>query len=198
MTEVFGWFEYQHLYDQMLEKYDDCKFAEVGCFFGKSAIYLGQRIEGLKKNIQVVCVDLWPNKEELECFLPAADNGQLGLEAAIASAYTSEPLMETFINNVNRAGVRKHIFPVRCSSELAPEIFPDGFFKFIFIDAGHGYEQVMLDLKAWYRKLADGGTMAGHDYWGEVEKAVCEFFRDKGTITSAPGNIWVFSGENNG
>jgi len=69
-------------------------------------------------------------------------------------------------------------------SHAAVKQFDDNFFDFIYIDAGHAYEQVKVDLLMWYPKLKSGGLFAGHDYRPDgryntgpygVKKAVDEF-----------------------
>ena len=48
----------------------------------------------------------------------------------------------------------------------------------VFVDGGHLYEDVVLDLRLWWPKIRSGGIMAGHDYnvrWWGVVKAVNEF-----------------------
>lgn len=42
--------------------------------------------------------------------------------------------------------------------------YPDDFFHFIYIDAGHSYLDVRKDLVSWWPKLKTGGLFAGHDY----------------------------------
>ncbi len=37
-------------------------------------------------------------------------------------------------------------------------------FDFIFIDAGHKYEDIQQDILCWRPLLAEGGILAGHDY----------------------------------
>ena len=49
---------------------------------------------------------------------------------------------------------------------------------FVYLDAGHSYECVMADLKAWVPKVVKGGIVAGHDFLNRsygVERAVREF-----------------------
>lgn len=50
------------------------------------------------------------------------------------------------------------------SHEIAAK-YPDGFFDFVYIDAGHSYLDVRKDLIAWWPKLKVGGLFAGHDYY---------------------------------
>lgn len=55
-------------------------------------------------------------------------------------------------------------FIIRKFSKDAARIFPDGYFDFVYLDAGHRYEDVMLDLKCWYPKVKVNGYIMGHDY----------------------------------
>lgn len=50
-------------------------------------------------------------------------------------------------------------------STVAATFFPDGFFDFVYIDAGHNYNSVFKDLRAWWPKLKNGGLFAGHDFF---------------------------------
>ncbi len=62
----------------------------------------------------------------------------------------------------------------------AAALFDDASLDFVFFDAGHSYEDLSQDLKAYWPKLKPTGYFAGHD-WSEidfpgVEKACREFF----------------------
>jgi hypothetical protein len=43
----------------------------------------------------------------------------------------------------------------------------------IYIDANHHFAEVCADIQAWGSHLADGGILAGHDYW-PAERGVME------------------------
>lgn len=52
----------------------------------------------------------------------------------------------------------------RMNSVDAAKEFNDGYFDWIYVDAGHSYESCLADLEAWFPKVKDGGIIAGHDY----------------------------------
>ena len=86
--------------------------------------------------------------------------------------------------------------------------FNDGHFDYVYIDAGHTYEDVKSDIEAWWPKVALGGMLAGHDFWnGGVVQAVMEAFKDNIVcgvsahgVEIVPSNLammcdwWVFKG----
>lgn len=54
---------------------------------------------------------------------------------------------------------------VRQYSHQAATSVPDKSIDFIYIDADHSYDAVLLDLRSWFPKLKRNGIMAGHDYY---------------------------------
>jgi len=86
-------------------------------------------------------------------------------------------------------GVLPNVRVVREFSIEAAKMFPDGYFDFVYIDAAHTYEEVLLDCKAWYPKIKKNGILAGHDYFPDeriwrglpcgVYQAVNEFVKEK-------------------
>lgn len=169
--KVFGWTDFEPLYSDMVDKFDNAIFAELGSFKGRSAVYMAETIKTRKKNIKLVCVDLWPTPTECDT-LRGFGAGQ-GKEGEIIKA-AGVSLMDEFVENTK--DYRDIIFPIRDFTTYTADIFPDNHFHFIFVDAGHSYDQVKADLEAWYPKLAPGGYMGGHDFYDHVQKAVTEFF----------------------
>ena len=66
-------------------------------------------------------------------------------------------------------------------SVYASQRFENEYFDWIYIDAGHHYEEVKSDLNYWYPKVKDGGFITGHDYvekkWYGIVRAVNEFIQ---------------------
>ena len=49
-------------------------------------------------------------------------------------------------------------------NDEAARAIPDGSLDCIFVDASHGYADVLNDLKVWSPKVRSGGIVSGHDY----------------------------------
>jgi hypothetical protein len=70
---------------------------------------------------------------------------------------------------------------------------------FVFIDADHGYEGCLRDLRAWYPKVKPGGIFSGHDYENTsypkfgVTQAVKEFAAEKGLLIELGENFTWFA-----
>jgi hypothetical protein len=69
---------------------------------------------------------------------------------------------------------------IRDYSIAAADRFKWGELDFVYIDANHEYEHVLEDVRAWAPKVRAGGIVSGHDYAGDVEKAVLEHCRQAG------------------
>jgi predicted O-methyltransferase YrrM len=73
----------------------------------------------------------------------------------------------------------------------ASELYQDGHFDFVFIDADHSYEAVADDIACWRSKVRTGGWLGGHDYspkFPGVIKAVDEAYGYDSHVW--PGDIW--------
>ena len=150
--------------------------AEVGVAFGATSETLLREIPQL----ELLMVDPWRVYYQ----------GQRGFDYF-------ERSFATAVERVSFAGDRAKIF--RADSIYAAPWVPDESFALVFIDGDHRYEAVRDDLTAWWRKVAPGGLLTGHDYhsrknqsgaWG-VKKAVDEFVERKGLLLEHQGTVWV-------
>ncbi len=63
--------------------------------------------------------------------------------------------------------IRPYWARVVCHTGYSVEVandFEDGSLDWIYIDAGHDYDNCLADLKAWWPKLRSGGFFTGDDY----------------------------------
>ena len=155
---IQGWFNFSQLYRRMVEEMPEgARFAEIGCWKGRSAAFMGVEIMNAKKQQFLLCVDHWKGSEEHE--------------------KVPTNLFYQFIHNVKP--IMSCLGYLRQDSVKAAKGFEDGHFDFVFIDAGHDYDSVKADITAWLPKVKKGGVIAGDDYPMEgVAKAVKELIPD--------------------
>lgn len=176
-----NWFDYQELYKDMVTFHqDNSHFVEVGSWKGRSACFMGVEIINSGKKIKLDCVDTWLGSEEHINPNSIHFNEELVKD--------KNWLFDIFITNISK--LKGVVTPIRLESAKASKIYEDESLDFVFIDAAHDYENVMLDLKSWYPKVKKGGYFAGHDYNHEpIIKAVNDFFEDR-EITNKL-NCWM-------
>ena len=84
---------------------------------------------------------------------------------------------------------------IRANSIDVAEMFDDGYFDLVFLDADHTYEYVLADIKAWLPKVRKGGVISGHDCLKKlpgVPRAVEETFGEDGVgWNRIPATCWM-------
>jgi hypothetical protein len=176
---IFGWFDFADIYAQVVESApkEGAHFVEVGSFLGKSTSFMAVEIANSEKRIVFDAVDTWlGNPSQPETFAMIKDH-------AAGDAFAA------FIANMKRGGLMLYVNAVRLPSTRAAALYQDSSLDFVFIDAEHAYESCRDDIRAWWRKVKPGGTIAGHDvFYPSVNQAVTEFFGNAYVIR---GNSWV-------
>jgi predicted O-methyltransferase YrrM len=132
-------FDYQEYYDNVaFVMPDNCRLAEVGCADGASGVYLAEQLRNMGKKFTLRMID-------------NLDYGRTGQ-------------LRTLYDNVYKgAGFGKEVEIVPLDSLNASLKYPDEYFDFVFIDTGHTYELTKAELRLWWRKVKNGGALAGHD-----------------------------------
>jgi GR25 family glycosyltransferase involved in LPS biosynthesis len=180
---IQGWFDWQVLIDEQLTSFDGHKavVVEVGSWLGRSTAYTAEEIKRrlLGETVKFYAVDTWRGNAD-----------EPDMQAMIADH--KGDLFPAFQANMLRCGVSDYVIPMRMTSVEAAATFKDGECSFVFLDAGHSYEDVKADLNAWYDKVHYNSCMAGHDLARTgVRKAVTEFCEQKGIKFREWGECWI-------
>lgn len=177
-------FDYSALYDRAVrDAPDGSTFVEVGCWLGRSTVYLAQRIKESGKRITLWAVDHG---------FGSPGGSDYGLHQPVLDQYGGN-VAGKLVSNLGHCGVLDVVVPVVLPSVRAAALVPDRTVQFVFVDAAHDRESVLADLAAWWPKVTTGGTIAGHDYddhWPPVVEAVNEFFGRKDLNDPACPNCW--------
>ncbi len=165
-----GWFNFEKIYLDMVNRFDNAVFVEIGCWEGKSTYCMAEKIKNTKKNIKFYAVDIWEPYKQVDMMWNANYDRFL---------VNTQPLWD-------------YITVLRQDSIDASKRFDDKSIDFIFIDGNHQYEAVKADIQAWLPKLKDNGVIAGHDTeWDSVRRAVSECFSDNKTTFWS--NVWLIN-----
>ena len=176
-SRIQGWFSFPGLYREAVKLAPDGGvMVEIGSWRGKSLAFLVVESLNSGKSHRIVAVDPW-------------SDGLSGDDSS--DVMTADEVFEDFKRNLNP--VADDYEYIRGTSLEAVNQFEDQSLDFVFVDGSHAYRDVLDDLKAWYPKIRDGGTLAGHDYhWPEVRRAVTKFCGAIGQRTPAPTELcWV-------
>lgn len=159
-NRIQGWFDFQNHYTNMVNQAQDgAHFVEVGTWKGTSAAYMAVEIVNSGKKIRFDCVDTWKGSDE--DWHKQDHHVQQGT------------LYEHFLDNMKP--VEGFYNPVRLTSVEAAAQYENRSLDFVFIDAGHTYEDVKADIIAWLPKVKKGGWIGGHDYpWCEGIRRACK------------------------
>ena len=157
---IKGWFNYESFYDEMIERFDNANFVEIGAWKGKSACYMGERLRDTGKNIRYTVVDNFKGSPNEAVHTQDKD-------------VVNGTLYETFCKNIRP--LKNYINVIKGDSQKVYKMFDDKSIDMLFIDGNHTYEALKQDIKLWLPKVKKGGVISGHDYeWESVSSAVKE------------------------
>jgi hypothetical protein len=90
--------------------------------------------------------------------------------------------MPEFIANVERAGVRPLVEPVRATSHAARRGFSNNSVSVLYVDGSHDYADVIVDIEDWGPTLVDGAVVGFNDSgWAGVNQALRERVAQRGS-----------------
>lgn len=174
---IYGWFEYEWLYDMMLAQVQGpATFVEIGTFLGKSTVYMAEQIRRSGKQIKFYAIDNFKGNDEHR------KDYEVVLGPDFESFYT------VFHYNLVMSGAKDFVIPVQSDAADAAKAFEDRSLDFVFIDASHTFEAVQKDIAAWLPKIKARGYLGGHDRgFPGVQQALRLFFPH----WTENGNCWL-------
>jgi hypothetical protein len=122
------------------------KGAEIGVADGRYAEILCQEIPGLT----LFGIDPW---------MPYKGNWRSEEYQAGAYKKAKERLDKYDVRLIHHTSIGAYI------DEFGEDYFEDDSLDFVFIDGCHTFDNVMLDIILWSRKVKKGGIVSGHDYY---------------------------------
>lgn len=175
-----NWFDYPEIYDMAIQRASGSQnvlFVELGVWFGQSMSYAGVEIINSGKLIKLHGIDSFLRGDQVDDDTPYDPNRHTE-----ALRYTQP--------------VKDVVEIIRADTRDAYKMYEDGSIDFLFIDANHDYESVLLDIKNWFPKVKKGGIIAGHDYnpnaFPGVIQAVNEFFGEENITVSNQSKSWIY------
>jgi predicted O-methyltransferase YrrM len=124
-------------------------YLEIGTFYGANLLSVANSY-GQHNDSKLYCIDPWEDYNDYSEYKNEQSN-----------------IYESFINNVEKSGVKNKIIINRGYSNIEISKFQDNFFDIIYIDGNHEPEYVLEDAVLSFRKLKENGIMVFDDYgWG--------------------------------
>lgn len=155
-------------------------FVEVGCKEGRTTGHVLKAVP----DARVIAIDPW-------CAMPAQKDVKGG---ETYEAWDFAKIEADFWANVgeNKDRCEMHRETSAQATFYYAEAGRGAPFDIVFIDAAHDYENVKIDIRAWWPLIRDGGMLVGHDFnhkWPGVERAVADSF-DLMRVGVAQDSVW--------
>lgn len=192
MPDLQGWSESTEEFERCIKEIQPKIIVEVGTWKGWSAFKMVEICKKYYDDFQIVCVDTWLGS--VEHWLLEFEKEGVHINNVKDSLKNGRcQLYEQFLSNVVHMGMTKHITPFAIDSINAAytlynlKIIPD----MIYLDAGHEYQSVKMDLMTYATLLRPGGYLLGDDWHHEpIKQAVKETFKEI-TELSEEKFLWV-------
>ena len=178
-----SFFSGELIFDRLIETLTPSVIIEVGSWMGHSAIYMSKLSSRLTTPALVICVDTWLGS--YEHYFKDEYLSDLALQHGRPTFYTK------FLSNVVYHGLTKQIVPLSVSSNAGYEILQRSgvVADLVYIDAGHGYDDVSNDLRNYRKLLSPTGVIFGDDYFFKpLKRAVDEYAKANGVHVASYGD----------
>jgi predicted O-methyltransferase YrrM len=134
---------------------------EIGCYCGKSTIYLGTACR--ENNGILFSIDHHRGSEEQQA-------GEEYFDPELFDPQTCRvDTFKEFRKTLERAGLEDTVVPIVCRSYVAARLWATPL-SLVFIDGGHSYEAVYTDYNCWAGHIMPDGYLLIHDIFKDPEK----------------------------
>lgn len=165
------------------------KFVEVGSWLGHSTAYMAELIQLERSSLSCPAIEFdsidlwklgkWSDSDHYTQLGRYLDENNINAELPLKNGYD---FFHVVVQNLEKCGTIKHVNLIQKDSLKASQDYEDFSLDFVYIDAGHTYEEVMKDIAFWWRKVKPNGILGGDDYnWKTVEHAVRDFAQIRGS-----------------
>jgi hypothetical protein len=185
-----GWGSEDLIFRTIFEAFRPKLIVEIGTWKGASAIHMAGLCREFAIEGEIVCIDTW-----LGNWQHWVREEGVGSKEDLRISNGLPRLYFQFLSNVIATNHSDIITPFPITSIAGAKFFnhhalcPD----FLYVDADHEYESVVLDLRAWLPLMSQRGVLVGDDYgWPGVRDAVEEIAAEGIWVAEVSGNKFMF------
>ena len=153
-------------------------------FLGKNSGYrelVGAEI-GVREGYNAKSILLQLNIKKLYLVDPFVSYVEIGLPKETCSIKVPQKILRRFKDKIEF---------VRLTSERAVNCVPNNL-DFVYIDASHQADDVRNDITSWYKKIKQGGILAGHDVCSPIVlKEVISFLKNEDELFVKNIDWWI-------
>lgn len=183
-VDVHGWGSDAPIFAELIARVRPELIVEVGTWKGASAIHMTDCCKQLDLDTRIVCVDTWLGA--IEFWDDQADEERY---QSLRLWHGYPQVYYTFLANVVRAGHQDTIIPFPQTSLIAARWLARAGVQadLIYLDASHDYDDVLVDMRAYWPLLRPVGVLFGDDRntFLDVDRALTTFTQEIG----APATI---------
>lgn len=168
--DIQGWASYSQCFEDTIREIQPKIIVEVGTWKGASAIHMAKTCKKYYDDFEIICVDTFLASYEHWISI----DGNLPKSSLKHGRPT---IYETFLSNVVTEGLTEYItpFPIDSINGGLTLLHLDVQADLVYIDAGHEYQSVYMDLMLYRNLVRPGGHLLGDDWFHPpIKEAVAD------------------------
>lgn len=185
--DLQGWASTSEVFEEVIRKINPRLIVEVGTWKGGSAVHMAKTCLKYYDDFEIVCIDT---------FLGSYEHWLDHKGLLFKNIKNGRPsIYEQFLSNVVHNDLQKYITPLPVDSINGHEILSRIGVQadLIYIDAGHDYTSVRLDLSHYSYHLKPGGYLIGDDWFHDpIKNAAWDTFGKEKVIEKSHDKfLWI-------